>query len=470
MERPENNKWLDEALTEIIGSKKPGTDFEQWKQQHPDAVKMLTSRAGRESFVSQSPLRIRNIIMKNPITKLAAAAIVAIACLIGLSLWRTTGSGIALADVLARVEQVKAYSFKRTLHFWSEKVTGKDPNKPYIRGTFLISQEYGWKAKIERLDPNGGESTFDEYCILPQKNTTIAISHKEKKYTRKEQDDGFFERIQKANSDITDPHTFLEQMLKTKYESLGRSTMDGIEVEGFRTTDPNSLLGTSSDNSGPSKRLDQKLWVDVKTRLPVRCDATWVDFDPMENKKKYERHVLYDFQWDVPVAAADFEPVIPDHYASWVVKFPAHITEENAIQGLKILVELLGKYPENIYHIVPENINDNTPTVLRLAEKSETPAALRLKEEIKGLTDDEINNKLVDFLMPIRGLGRFYRWLQFDNKDPAYYGKTVTPKDADKVLMRWKVSDNEYRVIYGDLHAETVTPEKLAELEAALPK
>jgi len=419
---------------------------------------------------AQRELSMWRFVMKNPSVKLAIAAVIVIACLIGLSLWRTTGSGIALADVLARVERVKACSFKRSLHFWSEKVTGKDPNKPYIRGTFLISQEYGWKAKIERLDPNGGESTFSEYCLVPQKKTTIAISHKEKKYTRKEQDDGFFERIQKANIDITDPHTFLKQMLKTKYESLGRSTMDGIAVEGFRTTDPNSLVGTSSSNSGQSKRLDQKLWVDVKTRLPVRCDATWVDFDQMENKKKYERHVLYDFQWDVPVAGAEFEPVIPDHYASWVVKFPPHITEENAIQGLKVLVELLGKYPENIYHIVPENINDDAPTVLRLAEKSETPAALRLKEEIKGLTDDEINNKLVDFLMPIRGLGRFYRWLQFDKKDPAYYGKTVTPKDADKVLVRWKVSENEYRVIFGDLHTQTVTAEALAGLEKDLPK
>jgi len=417
-----------------------------------------------------APPNIRRQIMKSPLTKIAIAAVVTIACVIGLSLWRMTGSGIALADVLARVEQVKAYSFKRTLHFWSEKVTGEDPNKPYIRGTFLISQEYGWKGKIERLDPNGGESTFNESCILPQKNTTIAISHKEKKYTRTQQDDGWIERVQKANIDITDPHTFLEQMLKTKYESLGRSTIDGIAVEGFRTTDPNSLLGTSSSNSGPSKRLDQKLWVDVKTRLPVRCDATWVDFDQMENKKKYDRHVLYDFQWDVPVAAADFEPGIPEGYASWVVKYPAHITEENAVQGLKVLVELLGKYPENIYHIVPENINDKTPIVLRLAEKSETPAALRLQEEIKGLADDEINNKLVDFLMPIRGLGRFYRWLQFDKKDPAYYGETVTPKDADKVLMRWKVSDNEYRIIFGDLHAETVTADALAELEKLLPE
>jgi len=29
---------------------------------------------------------------------------------------------------------------------------------------------------------------------------------------------------------------------------------------------------------------------------------------------------------------------------------------------------------------------------------------------------------------------------------------------------------NQYRVIYGDLHAETITSEKLAELEANLPK
>ena len=413
-----------------------------------------------EHKAAQREPSIWRFVVRNPSVKLAIAAVIVIACLIGLSLWRTTGSGIALADVLARVERVKACSFKRSLHFWSEKVTGKDPNKPYIRGTFLKSQEYGWKAKIERLDPNGGESTFSEYCLVPQKKTTIAISHKEKKYTRKEQDDGFFERIQKANIDITDPHTFLKQMLKTKYESLGRSTMDGIEVEGFRTTDPNCF---GEENC----QIDAKVWVDVKTRLPVRYDSLISEEVNQRGDKMRNRIVEYDFQWDVPVAAADFEPVIPEDYASLVVKFPPHITEENAIQGLKVLVELLGKYPENIYS---KNINDDAPTVLRLAEKSETPAALRLKEEIKGLTDDEINNKLVDFLMPIRGLGRFYYWLQYDKKHPAYYGKTVTPKDADKVLMRWKVSDNEYRVIYGDLHAETVTPEKLAELEATLSK
>jgi hypothetical protein len=40
------------------------------------------------------------------------------------------------------------------------------------------------------------------------------------------------------------------------------------------------------------------------------------------------------------------------------------------------------------------------------------------------------------------------RDLVTNKKDPAYYGKTVIPKDADKVLLRWKLSDSEYRVIF----------------------
>ncbi len=36
--------------------------------------------------------------------------------------------------------------------------------------------------------------------------------------------------------------------------------------------------------------------------------------------------------------------------------------------------------------------------------------------------------------------------------------------------MRWKVSDNEYRVIFSDLHAQTVTAEVRANLEKNLSK
>jgi hypothetical protein len=426
---------------------KAGSDLHQ--RTINDALQAQAESNKKNSALLQP--EIWRILMKSPITKIAIAAVVTIACLIGLSLWRATGSGIALADVLARIEQVKAYRFQQSM-----KMTGADPNKPYSlerRGTCLMSHEYGWKIRVEQLDPNGGWSTFRENCTFPDKKTMIRIMPKEKKYSRTEFDDRWPEQWLER-----EPRMWINRILACKHKSLGRSTIDGIEVEGFQTTDPNWLVNTKD-----KVEVDVKMWADVKTRLPVRYDFTSAYFDPMGDKIiKHDHVVMHDFQWDVTVDAADFEPVIPEDYASVSVKYPAHITEETNIQGLKRVVELLGKYPEEL--------TDSGATVLRLVEKSETPAAMRLKEEIKGLTEDEIGNKLVDFLMPIRGLGRFYDLLEYDKKDLKYYGQTVTPKDADKVLMRWKVSDNEYRVIYGDLHAETVSPEKLAELEKVLPK
>ena len=59
----------------------------------------------------------------------------------------------------------------------------------------------------------------------------------------------------------------------------------------------------------------------------------------------------------------------------------------------------------------------------------------------------------------------FYTELVKQDKNAAYYGDTVTADDVDAVLMRWRISDDEYRVIFGDLTAENVFAERLAELE-----
>ena len=212
------------------------------------------------------------------------------------------------------------------------------------------------------------------------------------------------------------------------------------------------------DIRGKNQQADIKIWVDVKTLLPVRYDLlASEDVDDMGDRM-IQHIVTHDFQWDVSVDAAEFEPPpIPDGYKIKDI-FPDLANEETAIQGLKQCVELLGNYPERIA----------LSYLWSGFEKSEIPAALRLKEELKGLTELERDYKKMDALRPMRFLNKFY--LGLASKDSAYYGKTVTPKDADKVLMRWKVSDNEYRVIFGDLHAETVTAEALAKLEETLPK
>lgn len=110
MERPENDNWLDKALSETIGSEKPGTDFEQWKKNHPKAVEMLTSRAGRDLPASKSPLSIRNIFMRNPIAKLAAAAVIIFVVFIGADQFWSNGSSIAWAEVAERFGSVPFFN------------------------------------------------------------------------------------------------------------------------------------------------------------------------------------------------------------------------------------------------------------------------------------------------------------------------------------------------------------------------
>ena len=65
----------------------------------------------------------------------------------------------------------------------------------------------------------------------------------------------------------------------------------------------------------------------------------------------------------------------------------------------------------------------------------------------------------------LRMIGHFYGGIKEHGADPAYYGDTVNIQDTDKVLMRWKMSDDRYRVIFGDLRIEDVSAEKLAQLE-----
>jgi len=69
-----------------------------------------------------------------------------------------------------------------------------------------------------------------------------------------------------------------------------------------------------------------------------------------------------------------------------------------------------------------------------------------------------------------RTCSMFYGQLVREDKDVVYHGEIVTAKDTIAPLLRWKISDDEYRVIFGDLHIENVSKEELAELETDLNK
>ena len=92
-----------------------------------------------------------------------------------------------------------------------------------------------------------------------------------------------------------------------------------------------------------------------------------------------------------------------------------------------------------------------------------------MKADPSGEPSPEMMQEIMEKTMTIQGVAMFYAELVKNDKDPAYYGDTVTAEGTDAVLMRWKISDNEYRVVFGDLTTENVTAEQLAELENQLP-
>lgn len=123
------------------------------------------------------------------------------------------------------------------------------------------------------------------------------------------------------------------------------------------------------------------------------------------------------------------------------------LNKADLIKGLGVWVELLdGRYPSSLE---PEK------TI------PESDALLKAKYD-EGLIDEEqAKHKGQDVFFA----SVYYNRLVRRKKDPAYYGDTVTVEDSDKVLIRWKISDDQYRVIFGDLTTKNVAAGQLAELE-----
>ena len=120
-----------------------------------------------------------------------------------------------------------------------------------------------------------------------------------------------------------------------------------------------------------------------------------------------------------------------------------NLNEKDLIRGLAQWLMLLdGKYPETL----------------------EPKAAIRRAEKLyaeKYSSSGKAKEQTYDVFFA----STFYDKLIREKKDVVYYGDKITPEDKNKILIRWKIEINKYRVVFGDLHLENVSTEKLNELE-----
>ena len=390
---------------------------------------------------------IWRIVMKSPITKIAAAAVIIVACSTSLILWRSTGSGIALADVLTRIEQVTGYTYQMNSTMTRQQTTSK------WTSTILVSTENGIKMTVTTTDPNSVQSqprryrhaVGDEAYLLPKLSSLVFIKHKEKIYDRYKYDG---QKLEYYKEEYNEPRIIIKHILSCEHTSLGQSVIDEITVEGFQTTDiayEGGFFG-QAELEGEVEKVDVKLWVDVNTFLPVRLEE-----DIVTKKGIYIHEFSYGFRWNVIINPDDFEPNIPEDYRSPAgdIIIPT-FDEENAIKGLRLFADAVGKYPASF-------------ETMALVGEYRKHTSLD-PNSYKDLSDEERTRKTSE-LISLGVPGFLYKTLVEGNKDPVYYGETVGPDDGDKVLLRWKQDDSQYRVIFGDLRVRSVIPEELAELE-----
>jgi len=432
----DNEKYIEEFIKDI--------PFDTPDTGHRDELKMQLLNAFPKHRLKSTAqtVGVWRIIMNKPVTKLAVAAMLIVAVMIGLNVF--FGGGVALAEVLDKVRDIKTV-------FYRTKADIKDlPGVPaeqithittqvklsYDKGVYIKSQIQLPERAIER-----------ESYILFDKRVLYTLMPADKEYIEMKLTD---ELMGKMDSENGDPVTLLKAMADCEHVDLGHDTINGIEVWGIEATDP--VLGTkvgSVLSSGMFDSIVVRLWVDVKTKLPVRLTAQ----GSARNGEISMDLVIDDFQWDAVMDPAELEFTIPADYkllgqATW------DVTKEG--EDIVQVLEFFAEYADGVY---PSSLS--TMTVAK-----EIVGHLRRKLA-PSLSSGSLPGEMLEKLTKLEMVGQAYSALENRDKDPAYYGDKVTAEFPHAVLLRWKISDDRYRVVFGDLSIRDVASDELAGLEAA---
>jgi hypothetical protein len=194
------------------------------------------------------------------------------------------GASVAWGEVLAKVESVPIIAYKA-------KITMDYPQgRQWVDESDLyVSKEYG-----TRIDAYKDGQLYMIQHLLPARKIGYIIHPQLKRYFERTLSD----EEAAAKSQQQDPRQWLKMILSWDYTKLGRSEIDGVEVEGIE-----------------AKREDRetmRLWVDVQTNWPVRIESEGQMMS--EGKLRPSRVILDHFRWDAEIDPAVFEPNIPTDY------------------------------------------------------------------------------------------------------------------------------------------------------------
>lgn len=380
------------------------------------------SRRGYFHFGS----RFGDISMKQRFTLggMTAAAIVTM-----LFLTLDFSSSNVFADVIQNIRRAKTYSMNMTME-------GKRPGFP------KMTQKFYWKSpghiRTERerpllqipgqeIDTSQLPDGLAHVEILSVQKTGISINHIDRTFNFEDAQKGYQPRLMMLES--------LAKYEGDSREDLGEETINGVRSVGF---------GVPVDEIEPSAGAGtMNVWVDINTQLPTKITVEMEDMPALLT--------MHDFTWNQDLSDSLFNTTPPEGYTDKTrPKEDLASRVKKVREAFKYYAKLSGgHYPRGkmVYGDVTRN------EMLKFAgyELPIQPDWFKDKayQEIVGVTG---------------GFSRVNSILR-DNPDASYHGIDVGPEDADKVLMRWKLTDGRYQILYGDLRGEIVTADSPRSLE-----
>jgi outer membrane lipoprotein-sorting protein len=244
-------------------------------------------------------LKLRRIIMKSSIARVAAAAAVLIVAALGVHYMMAPS--VTFADV------IKPILNARTMIF--DFIVGDEETSPLINETFV-------GQRIRRTMSNMPNITqiidLDDARILALDDKEKTAAYVDIKGPLQERTKSYVGAIRKIIAELQD-----------NYEELGEQEIDGQKAVGFVIRGPNEEV---------------KIWADPKTALPIRMELSIGQLFV----------ILKNFQFDVPIEDSLISMDVPEGYTLQETKFDlSGSTEQDFIEGLRVWAKVMdGRFPE----------------------------------------------------------------------------------------------------------------------------
>ena len=375
---------------------------------------------------AQTQPKIWRIAMHSKLTKLAAAAVVAVAVIVGSQF---LGGTITFAQVIEPILNARTVVL--------DYVIGEGPDALEMHDIVIGSRIRRTMSNIDMttiLDSRVRStlSNMDMTMILDLEDARMLtlVSLGVTKIASYVDIPGT--TVQEGTRSVLDFVRNVVSKVKDNpdadIQDLGEKEINGQKAVGFYVKGPN---------------VDLTIWANKKTSLPIRIEFT-------EGKTSTVTTVIKNIEFDVPLEESLVSMEVPAGYTLKdmtlnIIEVPApdnlpyNATEEDLVESLRIWAEIIldGAFPDAI----------GTDHFMKQA------AVLGYKLASLGLPHSEIEQYTKGMI--------FLQKFEFGGKW-GYAGKGVKLGDADKIILWYQPQgSNTYRAIYGDLRVAEVAEEDL---------